>query len=81
MMMYKMISQVTLVTPGLCLESKWLQSLPFSPGDCQQDYYEDVGDCQQDYNEDVGDCQDYDEGIKYHRCDLANSDLKLSSKG
>ena len=81
MMVSKMISQATLVTPGLCLGFKWLPSLPFSPGDCQQDYYEDVGDCQQDYNEDVGDCQDYDEGIQYNRCDLTNSDLIPPSEG
>ena len=69
LMMYKMISQATLVTPGLCLASKWLPSLQFLPGDCQSDY-----------NEDVSGCQDYDEGIKYHRCDLANSDLIPSSE-
>ena len=45
--MYKMISQATLVTPGLCLASKWLPSLLFSPGNFQQDYNEDVGGCQE----------------------------------
>ena len=69
MMVSKMISQATLVTPGLCLGFKWLPSLPFSPGDCQQDYYEDVSGC-----------QDYHGGIHCHRCDLANSDLVSSSE-